>query len=590
MRFSLEVLVLLINYAKLSNKENRGNGMKNRWTGFVALLIFMAGLAGCSRTVEDVAEWEAKENAPKLKEALTDPKFEVRQAAAVSLGTLKAESAVGALAACLNDEEASVQMAAVESLIAISTPDTITPLTAAFKLNLPEARLKAAEALGTLKAEGAVGVLAEALNDPAEAIQLAACAAIGQIGSGAGSLPLAEKLADSSTPKKLKRACINALVGIGDSTALNALVNALANDDEQIRDTATTALIKIGRPAIPSMIEGLRSGIPTVRRASIELLRALSAIPKKGSGLVWYQLARATLNNDPETEADAIAVLAKNSDDEIVPTLLEACSLHVPVLRETAAQTLEWIGPDCLEQVMAQVSQSAPHEAKKWLSNRAEWIGAPDRHLDLYAAVTALNPDFATAPSLKETLTATEAVPERVHLPALVILLGQDAYRSQAQDRLTAAAGRAGIPLIAALTSTNTPIAEAAAEILSDRADTRAIEPLKQAIQRRLDAGESLSRSALYTALLKQNSLDAEPLVLKVRPNTERALQVFEKQYRSAKVISADTSDPFTDNEAPILFNVGYLQDNKPGMLEMTFKKDKKGNWYPSPALPYRLP
>ena len=43
-----------------------------------ALALMMMGLTGCSRTVEDVAKWEASGNVEKLTEALADPKVEVR--------------------------------------------------------------------------------------------------------------------------------------------------------------------------------------------------------------------------------------------------------------------------------------------------------------------------------------------------------------------------------------------------------------------------------------------------------------------------------------------------------------------------------
>ena len=119
--------------------------------------------------------------------------------------------------------------------------------------------------------------------------------------------------------------------------------------------------------------------------------------------------------------------------------------------------------------------------------------------------------------------------------------------------------------------------------------DQRAYEPLTNALQRRIDAGEPLSDSSIYTALSKLNRLEADPLLQKIRPNTARAIQLFERQYRDARVIAADTMDPYTDNEAPIVFHLAYQENGVPGRLDVTFKKDSQGNWLPSPALPYTL-
>ena len=93
-------------------------------------LVATLGLVGCSRTIDDIAKWKAKGNIEKLIQALEDPKVEVRQAAAVALGELKAEPAVDALAVLFSDPEERVTLAAVDALAAIGTDSTTTPLIA----------------------------------------------------------------------------------------------------------------------------------------------------------------------------------------------------------------------------------------------------------------------------------------------------------------------------------------------------------------------------------------------------------------------------------------------------------------------------
>jgi HEAT repeat protein len=561
--------------------------MRGKTVSIIAVALIMSGIVGCSRTVEDVAKWESKSNTEKLKEALTDPKFEVRQASAEALGRLQASDAVDALAACLNDSETEVQLAAIDALCAIGTRDTFTPLAAAFKLDDMNARLKAAEALGALEAVPAIEVLSGGLYDKDEMIQLAACEAIGAIGSKKGSQPLADKLAGESAALKVRMACIDALAHTGGEVALGALVKTLADDDERIRDKATTALIRIGKPAVPAVIAGLRDENALVRSASIKLLRGTGAIPTKGSGLVWYQLARASLDPDRELQTEVVTMLAAKGMDA-VPALIEAASLSVPEIREPAAQSLEWIGEPAMNSLMTAAGQVVLFEVRQWFKGRESWVGAPSPLLDLYAAVSMLNPDFPE-PMEAKALFTSDTAPERAWIPALVQHLNHAGDRERTTRLLESAGPTAALPLIAAVRSPETTIAEAAAALLSDRMDIRALGALMEAVQARVDAGEVLSQSPLYTALLKLDHPDAEPLILKVRPNTARALVVFGRQYRDAKVIGAETTDPFTDNEAPVNVRVAYLENNQPGTLEITFKKDPGGNWHPSPALPYAL-
>lgn len=563
--------------------------MKGRHISIYAVACIVLCLFGCSRTVEDVAKWESKGDTEKLAEALSDPKFEVRKAAAESLGALKAENAVDALAAGLNDDEDSVLLATVDALGAIGTPDTITPLIAAFKLDSMEVRIKAAATLGALKAEAAVEVLAEALDDPDEAIQLVACETLGTIGSTTGSQPLADTLAKETSSLKLKTSCLEALAGTGGDVALKALVESLADDNEHIRNEATTALLKSGRPAIPSVIKGLRNENTVIRSSCIKLLRGLDGTPTRGDGLVWHQLARSSLAESAEAKKEAIDLLVSKGEST-VPALIEAASLDVPDIREAAALALENIGEPALEDVMKASEQVVLFETREWFKARSSWIGAPSPLLDLYAAISILNPDFRAPRDPKSILFESDKAPQRAHFPALIKLLAEEAHRDRVMSCLEKAGPSASLPLIAAIASTNTPTAEAAARILADRKDMRAYPLLIDAVKNRVDAGESLSKSPLYSALLKLNQLETEPLLQKVRPNTERALLVFSRQYRNAKIVGIETSDPYTDDEAPVTFHIGYNENNNPGTLEVTFKKDARGNWNPSPALPYALP
>lgn len=563
----------------------------------VALALMMMGLTGCSRTVDDVAKWEASENIEKLTEALSDPKAEVREAALQSLGTLKVESTIDDIAACFNDSEEDVVLASVNALAAMESKSTVTPLIAALKLESTDAHMTAAEALGTLKAPSAVRPLAELLSSDNEEELLVVIAAMSRIGREAGSRPLADQLASSSSTN-IRKACIDALSATGGPVALKALVETLADSDDLIREAAKTALIKIGNPAIPSIMDGLRSDDPGVRGASVALLRGLDAIPTEGDTLAWYQLARATTDESKEIDPETVNILVDMGMDAATP-LLEAAAHSDPEIRDYAVIALESIGEPCAPKATTLVLSRAKQDAKVWFQGRTAWSGAPSWRIDLWGAIAAFNPQFeynaekastlkAGGTQAKELIARSDFTATRPYIPLLINLLGDKICANAAGEKLTTAGFKAAFPLIAALEDEDIAIAEGAAAILTPQEDQRAYEPLTNALQQRIDAGDKLSNSEIYTALIRLNRIEADPLLLKIRPNTARAIQVFERQYHDARVIAADTTDLYTDHQAPISFHLAYQENGKPGRLDVTFKKDAQGHWHPSPALPSR--
>jgi len=346
-------------------------------------------------------------------------------------------------------------------------------------------------------------------------------------------------------------------------------------------------------------MDGLRSDDREVRKASVALLRGLSAVPTEGYSLAWYQLARATTDDHKEIDTETVSILTGMGMDAVTP-LLEAAAHSDSDMRDYAVISLESIGEPCAPKAATLALVRAKPDAKAWFQGRTEWSGAPSWRIDLWGAIAALNPQFEynadKAAALKAggagaaaLIARSDFTATRAYIPLLINLLDDKTCAEAARKKLTSAEFKAAFPLIAALEDENIAIAEGAAAILTPQEDQRAYEPLKNALQQRIDAGDKLSNSEIYTALIKLNRLEADPLLQKIRPNTARATQLFERQYRDARVIAADTIDPYTDNEAPIVFHLGYQENGAPGSLDVTFKKDAQGNWLPSPALPYTL-
>ena len=595
---------------------------RNTFIRLLALmLIAILGLTGCSRTIDDVAKWKASGNTAKLIKALSDPKVEVRQGAAEALGELKAGPAVDALAALYNDPEEGVVLTAVNALAAIGTPSTTTPMIAALKLDNPEARTTAATALGELAATAAVEPLSEALEDTEESVQLAAATSLGQIGDEAGSKALVKQLSSGSDAVRL--ACAEALRSTGGDVAADGLIGALADFNGGVRKAAETSLVAIGKPSAPYALKALRSGNKQIRAGAIGVLREIKSIPLTGSDAIWFTLAKVSVDRSDAINPDVVKQLAKRDDE--VETLLEACAHSSADFREHTIHALEIMGEPVTAQAVSAAEAHAGPKAIDWFNTRGNWNGYPSWRIDLWAALAALNPDFeldmTTASSLAmqgrpafNVIASPQFKPIREYIPLLIGLLGdqtepppeepdydeeglpiikkhRDTFRGKAnqemaKDKLEAAGDAATLPLIAALQSNNALVAGHAAELLGDVGEMGALQPLQKTLAARIEAGEHLSNSPFYNALQQLEDPSSEPLLLKVRPNSERAMRVFNRKYPDHRALSAETKLATGDYNQPITFRLGYIDNGRVAEMPVTFTKDGNGDWKPSPALP----
>ncbi len=619
-------------------RPNRGDGsvkffqgdydMKSmRSTLCTALtLVLMIGLVGCSRTIDDVARWKAKGNIEKLISALADPKVEVRTAATQALGELKAEPAVDAIAALFSDGVEAVRLEAVTALAAIGSESTITPMIAALKLDNPDARKVAAIALGQLKAPSAVEPLAEILSDPEEAVQCIAAASLGQIGEAGASPPLAAKLKSSSEPLRL--ACAQALGKTGGEAAVKGLIGAMADRQGSVREAAVQSLMEIGEPSVPLTLAALKEEDAKIRAGSMLVLKGLNATPTKGSDWIWLLLARVSTDNKDDIHGGTVQKLAKVGE-EAVDTLLEAAAHNVSDIREHAFSALEIIGKSCTAKAMEAAASNGSPAGAAWFKARSSWSGAPAWRIDLWAALAALNPQFDSDPAKVSSLqaqaraafnvvVAPDFKPTREYIPLLIDLLGDqttpppeqpdvdefgmpvikkridrfrgEANQQMAKEKLLAAGSQAAFPLIAALEDSNGLIAGNAASILGELGDKRALKPLMRVLGRKIEAGEQLSNSPFYNALQNMDDPSAESLLLKVRPNSDRAMRVFERQYAGVRPMSAENRDSHNDYDQPTVYRIGYIDNGGVGEMIIIFAKDELGDWKPAPPLPDQLP
>jgi hypothetical protein len=114
----------------------------------------------------------------------------------------------------------------------------------------------------------AVPALIDSLRDDDPRIRQAACTALGQIGNPAAVSELTKRLQDSVSDVRI--AACTALGQIGDPSAVPALVACLNQQD--ISGAAANALVQIGKPAVPALIEALTSPSNPVRIAACTAL------------------------------------------------------------------------------------------------------------------------------------------------------------------------------------------------------------------------------------------------------------------------------------------------------------------------------
>lgn len=571
---------------------------------FVSFALFsclLIGLTGCSRTPDDIARWEAKGNVEKLIKAFDDPKAEIRIAAAQALGKLKAERAIDPLASLFDDPDTNVVYCATAALLSIGNDSAASHLMLALRLDQTDVRLLAVTGLGDLMQTNAVSELARALGDSNTEVVFAAVHSIGLIGDESGSPALSAQLTSSS--EALRLACVAALGKTGGEAGAQGLITALA-DNAIVRGTAIDSLIAIGSPCIPAVLEALKNEDPSIRSGALTVLPELEAVPTSGPELIWYQLAEISIENETELDQELISTLSQAEGDDLI-ALLAATGHPVEIIREHAFRAVEQMGEPVTPAAMAAAEVAANSHARKWYNGRTDWNGAPSWRIDLWAALTALNPDFKLDSANREylklkgadalrILSAADFSATREYAPLLIDLLDDSSCRSTAQKQLTESGDLSVLPLIAAIQASNETIAGSAAEIVGEFEDQRAAQPLIDVLQAKLDAGAELTTSPFYIALVQINVPAAEPVLQKIRPNSDRSIQVFENQYSNLRVMSAETreaepnadTDATSDAEQPLTFRLGYMAGHSVGEALVTFIKNEEGNWVPDPALP----
>jgi HEAT repeat protein len=205
---------------------------------------------------------------------------------------MKAKRDVEGLITALKDEDEdyNVRKGAVEALVEIGKP-AVESLTLLLKDQTSFIEGEAAKALGKIGDASAIEPLIRALKNEVWAVQVIAGEALGEIGDAKAVEPLIEVL-EKGADDDVRGLAALALGHIGDTRAIEPLIKSL--EDEDVRSNAAWALVKIGEPAVKSLIEVVNNISLLFREDAV---RALGEI---GDKRAIEPLNKALKDKDPE--------------------------------------------------------------------------------------------------------------------------------------------------------------------------------------------------------------------------------------------------------------------------------------------------
>ncbi len=175
--------------------------------------------------------------------ALKDEDWALREEAATLLGDFRDPRAVGPLVAVLHDEDRAVREAAVAALRKIGQP--------------------------------AAPALTVALQDPNSNVQEAAVSILKDVATPEAVEPLIGCLTNKNWIMRMHAA--KALGNLGDERAVRHLIPLLMDSVKAVRVDATDALVRIGRPAVATLLAALRHEEWILRLHACEALGKIGA-------------------------------------------------------------------------------------------------------------------------------------------------------------------------------------------------------------------------------------------------------------------------------------------------------------------------
>jgi HEAT repeat protein len=256
----------------------------------------------------------------------------VRSDAAHALGKLGDEAAVAALARALQDADEYVRKSAVMALRRISGPAAAEALRAALVDRSEQVVLQAVNGLRDMRDRGAVEALIRVLARRERSLQLAATEALVRIGPDAVGL-LVGTFEDKVLRRKIGSQVMKILVDTGPR-AIDALLEALAQDSQVIQATALTVLGRVGDGRIVKPLVDLFLRDPRMQEA---VVATLARLEERGA---LDATAPVHADRDILPTKTVVEAFAGRQRAEVVEQLRVALENPMPKVRRFALRVL----------------------------------------------------------------------------------------------------------------------------------------------------------------------------------------------------------------------------------------------------------
>ncbi|GAB6879668.1 HEAT repeat domain-containing protein [Halorubrum gandharaense] len=294
--------------------------------------------------------------ARKFARALESQRPELRMAAANALGRLGEPSTLPALVEALSDPDPRVRLRACHACGTFADPRTVGPLVDRLD-DAPRVRRAAANALGGIATDQSLAPLIDLLDDSDESLRRIAASALGKANNPQPVEPLARALSDesatvrnaavysviellSNVPTKHSHAVrdqvVSELKAADDATVVDPLVQILT-EGQQRRQRRNAAWI-LGRvadrnndEAVEALADALGDDDTQTAQFAATSLKTLG-----GPGVETVLLDRLDTDRPDEARAKAVFVLGQIGGTETLNKLEELTDDESPAVRKRA--------------------------------------------------------------------------------------------------------------------------------------------------------------------------------------------------------------------------------------------------------------
>jgi len=198
-----------------------------------------------AQAANSLGNLESDEAVGVLSDVLrTDAEAKVREQAAWALGMIESDEAVPALRDALSDDSSQVREQAVWALGMIESDEAVPALLDALADESGQVRQQAVWALGMIESADAIPGLLNALADDSDQVREQAAWALGMIEDASAVDALSVTLRSDASPQVRQQAAW-ALGMIEDEAALEPLLDALTDDNTEVRKTVLWAVSQI---------------------------------------------------------------------------------------------------------------------------------------------------------------------------------------------------------------------------------------------------------------------------------------------------------------------------------------------------------